>query len=285
VLYVTDNQSGVDTSSIELKVDSVVIPHGKLNIINDGVGDTVKYIPLPADSFAYSSEINIEFEVKDLASTPNQADTSYSFFIVVKGYNDVEPPEIEIVYPKPTARNIPTTAAIILYVTDDLSGVDTSSVNLMIDKQLIPHDVIQFINDGVGDTVKYIPLIAFAKRSRISVDFAVSDFVGNTADTSYWFISGGARMVVRSNPFTPNGDGFNDETEFNFKDIRVVNPVLKIFDIHGRLMKEIIGQPGDCKFRWNGRDQNGKLLLPGIYLYVLLDGNKAKERGCIAIAR
>lgn len=92
------------------------------------------------------------------------------------------------------------------------------------------------------------------------------------------------RLIVRSNPFTPNDDGFNDEVEFNFEQFDVENPNLKIFDMHGKKVREF-DIPNNKRFIWNGSDSNRTPLLPGIYLYIFSERNKAIARGCIVIAR
>ena len=92
-------------------------------------------------------------------------------------------------------------------------------------------------------------------------------------------------LIVRPNPFTPNDDGFNDEAEFNFSPFRVDKPILRIFDVHGREMAKLDKPSDDKRFIWNGRDGNGKPLLPGMYLYIFCDQDKIQARGCIVIVR
>jgi gliding motility-associated-like protein len=91
-------------------------------------------------------------------------------------------------------------------------------------------------------------------------------------------------LIVSPNPFTPNDDGFNDESEFNFEQFDVDQPSVKIFDIHGRKVKEL-DRPSGKIFTWDGRDGNGSHLLPGMYLYIFSDKERARARGCIVIVR
>ena len=95
----------------------------------------------------------------------------------------------------------------------------------------------------------------------------------------------GAKLIVRSNPFTPNNDGINDEAVFDFSQFEMEQPKLVIFDIHGKLIKEFTVPTEEGKFRWYGCDKNGRPLLPDIYFYVLLDNNNPETRGCVVIIK
>lgn len=79
------------------------------------------------------------------------------------------------------------------------------------------------------------------------------------------------------NPFTPNGDGKNDETHISFfvANLVVERPVqIKIFDITGRLVHTLLDVKTSAQayveqnaVRWSGRDDNGRRLPPGLYIY------------------
>ncbi|MCU0642635.1 MAG: hypothetical protein MUC94_00005, partial [bacterium] len=66
----------------------------------------------------------------------------------------------------------------------------------------------------------------------------------------------------------------------------VENPNLKIFDIHGKKIKEFGTVQNQGKaFFWNGLDETGREVLPGAYLYIFSDKVKALARGCVVVAR
>ena len=123
-------------------------------------------------------------------------------------------------------------------------------------------------------------------NSKVKVKFKIADIYSNwTPDTIYYFKTMVPQIIVRYNPFTPNGDKINDEAEFDFEDFKIYHTVLKIFDIHGKKIVELTSKTKSKRIKWDDKDENGKRLLPGIYLYVLLDSKKAVTRGCVAIAR
>ena len=89
---------------------------------------------------------------------------------------------------------------------------------------------------------------------------------------------------VKPNPFTPNGDGMNDQVLFDFTQLDLKKPELKIFAFEGW---EIMQLPpkNEAMFYWDGIDAHGKPLSPGIYLYVLTDGDKTVSKGYVVLAR
>ena len=79
---------------------------------------------------------------------------------------------------------------------------------------------------------------------------------------------------VRVEPaaFSPNGDGINDEAVFAFKVVRVGDdsPVeVQVYDLGGRPIRRLVEQraqsSGEYKIAWDGRDQAGEVVPPGIY--------------------
>ena len=96
------------------------------------------------------------------------------------------------------------------------------------------------------------------------------------------------------NPFSPNGDGICDETELQFflKSSGLVT--VKIFDLHGRLVKTLLDgtqqMSGDIiSVKWDGKDNYGHPLESGAYIYQVessgLDTPKGVLNGTIVIVK
>ena len=72
---------------------------------------------------------------------------------------------------------------------------------------------------------------------------------------------------------TPNGDGVNDETRISYDLFETTGPVpvaVGIYDLAGRRMRALHRgrEPiGHYELRWDGRDDTGRLVAPGIYLF------------------
>ena len=75
--------------------------------------------------------------------------------------------------------------------------------------------------------------------------------------------------------FSPNGDGINDELRVAYSLFRLsqaVPVVLAIYSLDGRRVASIEGglqNAGPQTLRWDGRDETGRLLPPGLYLTTL----------------
>ena len=78
--------------------------------------------------------------------------------------------------------------------------------------------------------------------------------------------------TVRPPVFSPNGDGINDEAAFEFKVVRVsgASPAeVLLYDLSGRFVRRLFEErqvsTGVHVLRWDGRDQAGEVVPPGIY--------------------
>lgn len=94
-------------------------------------------------------------------------------------------------------------------------------------------------------------------------------------------------LRIDPNPFTPNGDGKNDATVIDFSVANIDRPKplrITVYDLSGRKIRTVadlvsginpfFGDPrtGGKGFLWDGKDDNGKLVRPGMYiLQVTLD--------------
>ena len=81
------------------------------------------------------------------------------------------------------------------------------------------------------------------------------------------------QQVVEPAVFSPNGDGINDGVSFRFKVVKVGDdsPVeVLIHDLGGRLIRSLIEQralsTGTYGMSWDGRNQRGTIVPPGVYL-------------------
>ena len=98
---------------------------------------------------------------------------------------------------------------------------------------------------------------------------------------------------VRPSSFTPNGDGINDAVELSYKLLRLTSPVpvaIEIFDLSGKRVRELYAGSdalGEYVHYWDGRDDVGDVVLPGLYFYkfiVELQAERETHSGIVAVA-
>ncbi len=80
-------------------------------------------------------------------------------------------------------------------------------------------------------------------------------------------------VIASSNPFTPNGDGINDVVELVFPVFAVQGAkalVLEVYGLDGQRVRHkapVVGHAaGVQRVTWDGRDDQGRLTPPGLYL-------------------
>ena len=80
-------------------------------------------------------------------------------------------------------------------------------------------------------------------------------------------------LAIAPDPFTPNGDGINDQTAirmniFHLEGAKAIE--VHILDLSGRPRRDLTqasaNGSGEYKLNWDGRDRDGRLLPPGLYL-------------------
>ena len=110
---------------------------------------------------------------------------------------------------------------------------------------------------------------------RVDPGEAVAEVVSNTTTLVGKVASGPLVQAVSVEPavFTPNGDGINDEASFRFTVVKVGDdsPVeVLIYDLQGRLIRRLVEQralsTGAYGIAWDGRDGQGVVAPPGVYL-------------------
>ena len=101
-----------------------------------------------------------------------------------------------------------------------------------------------------------------------------------------------AAMEVEPVAFTPQGDAVNDEVRIGYTLLKVLaapEVVVEVFDLRGRCLWRA-GPSGREAGRhavlWDGRDQSGRLVGPGLYLVrvaVETDRQREERMACVAV--
>ena len=97
-------------------------------------------------------------------------------------------------------------------------------------------------------------------------------------------------LTLTPNPFTPNGDGVNDELTVAFSIFQVTQARqarLRLYALNGRLIWETSTQVagGPQQIRWSGRDAAGRTVPPGLYICRIDFGADSDRAAATALAR
>ena len=93
-----------------------------------------------------------------------------------------------------------------------------------------------------------------------------------------------ANIELSSPAITPNGDGINDEMQLSVDLVNVLEPRplrLRLYDLAGRAVYDRSEdvRAGQRQFNWDGSDNGGSRVAPGLYiLEILVEGDAGDER-------
>jgi gliding motility-associated-like protein len=180
-------------------------------------------------------------------------------------------------------------STILIRVYDKTTGQPVSGARVVVQDEEYVTDAEGFagkrgspIHRGVKIKPNYNRQIASALRRTIGFASTTDDsFDTENEITIYAVIEEGTykkygtKKVVllkqdKKNLFlSPNNDGINDIVAVK----NLHNPV-KIFDLRGRLVRTLYNDNGTIY--WDGKDEDGKPLPSGVYLYLTSDGQKGK---------
>ncbi len=100
----------------------------------------------------------------------------------------------------------------------------------------------------------------------------------NSVSTPY---SDRIKLHIQPNPFSPDGDGFEDQTVFYYTLTLESSLTIRIYDVQGRLIRTLMeDQPAvSGEISWDGKDEHGKTVRVGIYIvWAEAEGNSYSQK-------
>jgi hypothetical protein len=97
------------------------------------------------------------------------------------------------------------------------------------------------------------------------------------------------KLNINPNPFSPDGDGFEDQTGISYTIPFKSELTLKVFDVRGRLIKTLMDKSPQVsgEIIWDGKDNDGNIVRVGIYiLYLKTSGSSSlSKKTTIVVAK
>jgi len=108
----------------------------------------------------------------------------------------------------------------------------------------------------------------------------------NSVSTSY---SDELQLSITPDPFSPDGDGFEDEAVFRYILPLESNLTIRIYDIRGRLIKTLIDDEPQVsgEITWDGKDDENRTVRVGIYVvWAEAKGNSySQKKATVVVAK
>jgi len=190
---------------------------------------------------------------------------------------------------------------ILISVDDLLAGVNPDSLILVINgtEYYYPGDFTWLpYDDSLGGHVRWIAGehgVTFNAGDTVEVEIYAMDnpdYCGpNQHFAEYeFFVAPFTPCLVNPNPFTPNTDDINDITAFDWPNMTTEGANIMIFDLRNVLIRKYELGPQEnyhnyIERSWDGKDENGKLMPQGLYLYVIESEGRIICNGTITLIR
>ncbi len=108
----------------------------------------------------------------------------------------------------------------------------------------------------------------------------------NSVSTVY---SQNLELSIEPNPFSPDGDGFEDEAILRYTLPMESNLTLRIYDIKGRLIRTLMEDEPQVsgEITWDGRDDENEIVRMGIYIvWAKAEGNSySQKKATVVVAK
>lgn len=279
---------GVNPSSISLQVnDSVYSVDGfRLTYYNDSL-----LVFTPDSGFFHNNEVVrvALLSASDNLGNPRFDTLRYTFSV------DLEPPRFVFSYPGDSGMVHDKSTPIEIIVTDNLSGVNPSSI------VLTANGTEYTVGNGLrlnGDRLVFTPNSTnahFQAGDTVFISLRVSDspdYCAANVDSDAWIyvIEPSVPCGVRPNPFTPNDDGYNDFVVFDYPNMFSADATVIIYDRWNReIWRKNFSSIRDfytiLPRSWDGKDKNGRVVEPGVYIYLVKVRGEVVCSGTITVAR
>ncbi|MBN2541892.1 gliding motility-associated C-terminal domain-containing protein [bacterium] len=295
IIHLFDHE-GIDVNTIELLVEQTTytIDHEWLTY---AAADSLLVFQPESGFFVNEQMVEVVLEgVEDIPGNPMLDTLSWVFGV------DLEAPVCSLEYPLNGVMVDDVSPAISIEINDNLAGVRESTISLEVDGVTYQPGQTgiywMFDTDGINGTLEFDcdeAGIEFVPGDTVFITLEMGDDPDycdpNWGGCSVWFtILPKMSCYAGPNPFTPNGDGINDNVFFKFPQMlnkkgEIVVLTLRNIEVFRKSFRSINQNSDYLERSWDGRDSKGKPVPEGIYIYVIQVDGKVECNGTIILAR
>ena len=244
-----------------------------------------------ADGWPAEDTITVSLEhAEDIFGNDISSPLSWSFIV------DYDPPTADFL--QPAVPMVPDIYQDIeIRICDALSGPDSSTAVLTIDGVSYEFGDFEWSQSGCAN-LYFRPEdvgLTFVNGETVHVCLDVGDSPDRCAPNmmnACWsfLIEPIVGCEVIPNPFSPNGDGINDNALFFYPNMFSQPAEIVIFSTRNQeiwrsevpVQEDISSAPGRL---WNGKDNSGAPMEPGLYIYIMKSGGRILCNGTLLLVR
>jgi len=293
IAVVLRDPDGVNPETVVLTVNGATFRVGDAQITF--IGDTL-LIYHPDGGFADNETISVCLTHADdnLGNPLTGAPVCWQF------YTDFTPPYAEMRIPTPEMMVRSDQQRIEIYVYDLMSGADVGEFVLHVAGREYHYPDFDFqpTSDSLGGLLIFNPPavgVSFGSGDTVEVQLSVydtPDYCDPNNDEYFWFFTIEPRVscLVHPNPFSPNGDGYNEFVVFSYPFMFSKEGRIRVYNLRNMLIWEctVPPQTGFSNFLdrcWNGRDKHNKPVPEGLYIYAIEVEGEIVCNGTITLIR
>jgi len=251
------------------------------------VGDSLEMtaeFTLPDSTVSGYHALAFQADDHDLLIEMNENNNERIIPIIVRGY-----PLLKAWHPAPDYRTKETQPKIAARFVDDVVGIDSSSLRLVLDGQDLTAS--STINPPL---IEYLPEAPLAYGEHL-VAAQVANQAGYQSKINWRFTI--LAPTALANPLAENGvkapqllpnypNPFNNQTVIQYQLAEMGQVSVKIFDTLGRLVQTLVDQAqpaGIYQITWNGSSETQPQLASGIYLVQLKTSGRVQYRSLVLL--
>jgi hypothetical protein len=271
MVAINDDKTGINPGSIQMTLNGVTLS----GLVITGSGNRYIVTYTPSSDMPANTLMTVAVSAADNANPPNLGTETWSFETGGESVMDQSEPEFVSTSPANGATGVDEDSPIEIHITDDVMGVDPSSIVMYVNDVEVP---ITLSGGFKNITVRYENEDGFTTGGRIDVRVEVCDlslFVNCATLDNYSFtIIQDYYIGLSSGAIVPDGFWANDP----HRPLEVHNLPLswtvRIYDAAGTPVRNFKNTAGEgYDWTWDFNNNRGRRVARAIYLVRVTDAS------------